>query len=189
MKLLTAMAGTVLLLLLAPDGAVAGDAWRAVAGESRLEFIATYEGADAPGVFRRFDVRLEFDPAGAGPGRLEVRVDVTSADMDSSDLNKEIAEPEWFDAAAFPQALFVSDKLLETGDSRFLAQGTLSLKGVERRVEVPFDWRIRDGGAVMTGELVLSRTDFGIGSGEWAEDETIGHEVRVRFSVALEAAP
>ena len=38
----------------------------------------------------------------------------------------------------------------------------------------------------MSGDVVIDRTRFAVGSGEWASDEPIGTAVRVRFNVTLE---
>lgn len=176
------------LTLVAGEPASACPEWQSVAAESQLHFFAKFEGADAPGTFKRFDVCLELDPAEPVSGRLEVHVDIRSADMDSADLNEAIAEPEWFDTGAFPQARFVSEDIEAAGEANFVARGELELKGVRRPVDVPFVWRELNGAATMSGEVLLERTAFGIGSGAWAEDESIGHEVTVRFSVVLERA-
>ncbi len=40
----------------------------------------------------------------------------------------------------------------------------------------------------MEGRLSLSRRDFGIGSGDWWDDDTIGDPVTVTFCVTLEQA-
>lgn len=187
--LLAFVGGAILLLAGPPSEAQACAGWHSVAGQSHLRFIVTFEGAEAPGEFRRFEVCLGSEPGGPDAARLKVRVDVASADMDSSDLNEAIAEPDWFDAGSFPQALFVSERIEPSGGNGFVAQGTLTLKGTSRPVDVPFAWR--DGGAtrVMSGELVLERGAFGIGSGEWATAESIGQVVTVRFEVTLERGP
>jgi hypothetical protein len=38
----------------------------------------------------------------------------------------------------------------------------------------------------MSGEVVIDRTRFEVGSGDWGSGETIGTEVRVSFDVILE---
>lgn len=159
--------------------------WRMDAQDSRLMFTATYERAPAPGVFRRFDVRLRFDPQKPTGGRLHVTVDITSADMDSADVNEAIRQSEWFDTARFPQAEFESHDIRRRGPGEYRAHGRLRLKGVEREVVVPFTWREAGITAVMEGALTLDRTAFSIGSGEWASGETIGLDVQVRFKVTL----
>ena len=66
---------------------------------------------------------------------------------------------------------------------------TLTLKGVERDVDVPFTWQDTGNGPVMDGRVILQRTDFEIGSDEWASGESIGINVTVNFSILLEPAP
>ena len=69
-----------------------------------------------------------------------------------------------------------------------MARGTLLLKGVKQPVEVPFSWTASADGAVMEGELTVKRGAFGIGTGEWAETNVIGADVKVKFKVKLRKA-
>lgn len=160
---------------------------KSVQDKSELEFIANYEGADAPGRFDRFEVDMGVDPASLAPSSLQVKVDIKSVSMGNTDIDEAIAEAEWFDAQAFPQALFRSNKISETDDREYAAEGVVSIKGMDQPITVPFHWQAEKQGAVMTGHLKLSRLDFGIGSGEWASDSSIGHDVRVRFSITLKS--
>lgn len=163
--------------------------WYSVADHSELHFIANFEGAPAPGEFHRFSVCMDFDPEQLRAGRLEVRVDITSADMASADVNEAIAGPEWFDFVQFPQAHFLSEEIAGDGDAMFVAHGRLTLKGMERDIDVPFSWQSEGAARYIKGELTLERSDFNIGSGEWSEDDAIGFDVTVRFEVKLETAP
>jgi polyisoprenoid-binding protein YceI len=166
---------------------VAAADWKMDPSGSKLEFIATFEKAPASGVFKEFDARLRFDPARPAGGSLDVTVKVTSADMGIADVNKEIRNKDWFDYSGFPQAEFHSTDLRRDGN-RYVARGTLALKGVKLPVEVPFNWSASGDGAAMEGELTLKRGDFGIGLGEWKATDTIGAEVKVKFKVKLRKA-
>jgi polyisoprenoid-binding protein YceI len=158
--------------------------WRFDANTSQLKFIPSFEGADAPGRFERFEVIMDFDPANPTTGSLKVVVDVTSADMDSHDINLAIAEPEWFGFSAFPEAIFTSTGI--RGDNgQYAASGILKLKGLEQAVKVPFHWQSDGTTARMEGSLDLDRMLFGIGTGEWSDDGPIAHRVRVSFKVTL----
>ena len=66
--------------------------------------------------------------------------------------------------------------------------GTLRLKGIARPVEVPFAWTGTADAATMEGELTVGRSDFGIGTGEWARTDVIGAEVKLRFRLRLRKA-
>ncbi|HKW36272.1 MAG TPA: YceI family protein [Burkholderiales bacterium] len=173
------------LLAASPASFPAGAAdWKMDPSASRLEFVASFEKNPAPGVFKEFDARLSFDPQKPAGGSLYVTIKVASADMSIPDVNKEIRGKDWFDYAGFPQAEFHSTDLRADG-KRYLARGTLTLKGVKQAVEVPFTWAPSGDGATMEGEFTLKRGDFGIGLGEWKATDTIGADVKVKFRVRL----
>src|SRR5262245_36272408 len=154
------------LLLAACAAAAPAADWRMDAVASRLEFVAAFEKNPALGFFKVFDVKLKFDPAQLQGSRLDVVIQVPSADMGMRDVNAAIRGAEWFDFARFPQAEFHAEDIRKAGDA-FVARGTLLLKGVKQAVEVPFTWRPTAEGAAMEGELAVKRAAFGIGTGEW----------------------
>jgi len=162
--------------------------WKMDAAASRLEFAASFEKTPAPGVFRQFDVKLSLDPGNADAGRLDVTINVASADMTNTDINKAIATGEWFDFARYPQAEFHATEIRRTQANGFLARGTLDLKGVKQPVEVPFSWKESGDGAEMEGRFVVRRGPFGIGTGEWVATDVIGPDVTVTFRVRLRRA-
>lgn len=159
--------------------------WKMDTGQSRLEFVATFEKTAAPGVFKEFDTRLRFDADKPAEGRLDVTIIVKSADMASADINAAIAGAEWFDFARFPRAEFHAADIRRTAAGRYVARGSLGLKGVQQPVEVPFTWAETGDTARMDGEFVVERGAFGIGTGEWASTRVIGADVTVKFSVRL----
>jgi polyisoprenoid-binding protein YceI len=181
-------AALVALVLASSVHAAAAADWRAVAGTSRLMFVATYERTPVPGTFRTFDVRLRLDPAAPADGALDVTIDIASATMQSADIDAAIAGRDWFDAARFPRAEFHATSIRQVSDGRFVASGTLTLKGTAQPLEVPFTWSANAAGATMDGEFVVERARFRIGEGEWANSATIGPQVTVRFRVTLRAA-
>lgn len=179
------LACVLALACLARGQALAAD-WKMDPAPSRLEFIATFEKTAAPGVFKEFDTRLlRFEPDKPEAAKLDVTVKLTSADMKSGDVNRAIRGPEWFDFARFPQAEFHAEDVRRIAPGRYLARGVLSLKGVKKELEVPFTWQESAGAATMEGELNVERLQFGIGTGEWANGNTIGLGVRVKFNVRL----
>src|SRR6266481_2083560 len=108
---------------------------------SRLSFRASYQGEPAPGSFKQFDTRLRFDPAHLKESSLQVTVKVTSVDMGSGDINEAIRGPEWFDFGKFTEAEFRSTDIKSAGSDRYVARGTLRLKGASQPLEVPFTWK------------------------------------------------
>lgn len=178
---------SVAVILWLASGASRAGNWSVVPDQSRLGFVATWEGTEFDGVFRRFDADLAFDPRQPEQGRFMVTVEVTSADANSSDLNEGMAAPEWFFFARYPQATFVTSAIRGLGGGRYEAEGTLTIKGVSRPLRLPFTWVETGGQARMQAEAKLRRTDFNVGEGEWANADAIGLDVRV--SVQLVLAP
>lgn len=175
---------SVMVLMFAQTGAFA-DEWR-MQGEGELLFQPTWEGEALPGRFGEFDVRLDTNDQSLPGAALEVNVNLESADMDDPDLNEAIAGAEWFAVSDHPIATYTSDLIKKTGDGKYLASGHLELKGARLPVDVPFRWSRKGDRAEMSGEVVVDRTRFDVGSGEWEGGDTIGTEVRVSFNVMLE---
>jgi polyisoprenoid-binding protein YceI len=153
-----------------------------------LEFVVEFEGAESTGRFQTFDTEFEFEPEAGTASSLRVTVDVGTATMFSADLDEAIAEATWFDSASFPKAGFDSKVIHQTGKREFLAQGKVTIKGVERDLNLPLNVSLDGDHIELTGEVTLSRTDFGIGTGEWEGNSSIGHAVKVRFKVFMQKA-
>jgi polyisoprenoid-binding protein YceI len=173
----------VSLLCLAALPAGASD-WRMQDG-STLTFESTFEGTPLPGRFVHFDVMLNFDPLNPAGAKLRVSVNLEAADMSDPDMNAAIAGPDWFGVASFPIASYQSSEIVAVAPGQFLARGELDLKGVRQDVDVPFSWTGSGDTAEMRGELMLRRSDFDIGSGEWASGDQIGIDVKLQFSIKL----
>lgn len=173
------------VVALAASASSAAAEWTMDTAASRLEFVATFERAPAPGVFKTFDTHVRFDGQHPADSRIDVTIMVASADMANADVNREIRGPDWFDAARFPQAQFRSTGVRPAGANRFVATGTLGVKGVERPIELPFTWSESGNVATMEGELTLERATFNIGLHEWARTDVIGPDVKVKFKLRL----
>lgn len=175
----------IISLLAAPAlPCLAGD-WCSL-DSSALSFETTFEGESLPGDFPDFDVAMDFDPAVPGAGELRVTVNLPAADMGDPEMNAILGDPTWLHVEEFSAAEFRSSTIDPGAVVDFVANGILSLKGREQPVAVPFTWQDSGGAAEMRGEVVLQRTDFDVGSGEWASGDAIGIDVRLTFSVQLE---
>jgi len=172
------------LFVLAGGTASAAD-WKVDMKQSRLGFVATYEKTPFEAWFRRYDALIRFDPAALKDSRFDVTVDISSVDSDSSDRDEGMQGKEWFDRAAHPQAHFVATAFTAVKGDQYEATGKLTLKGATREIHLPFSWTRSADGARLHSETSLNRTDFNIGSGAWAQDPTIGYEVKVRVDLVL----
>ena len=172
------------VMLFATPSLVAGQ-WKMLPGSS-FTYEASFEGAAIPGWFRQFAVNLEFDQASPETGSLRVTVDLRAADMGDPELNDGIADPDWFHLGKFPEAVYSTDDITAIAPGEYLAKGVLRLKGVSKPVVLPFSWSESGTKAQMRGEFVMKRTDFDVGSGEWANGDSIGIDIGLKFDIRLE---
>lgn len=181
-----ALAGLALLALGPSAPAEEGATGWAVDREaSRLGFTAWWEDRPFQGVFHRWDADIRFDPDSLEQSRFQVRVDLASADTDSADRDEALMGREWFHTGRFPRATYVTTGFTRTGESRYEAEGELTLKGNTRPVTLDLTWQETPAGARLEGGTTLRRTRFDVGTGDWTTGKTIGLDVEVSFDLRL----
>lgn len=153
---------------------------RVVPARSSVEFRYSQMGVKLDGRFARFDARLAFDPARPQDARVEFEVDLASIDTGSPEGDEEAAGRDWFNSGQFPRARFVSRSVRALGGERYQLAGVLTLKGKSREIAVPVTVRHTGNTAVFEGSFSLKRLDFGIGTGPWADTDTVADAVQVR---------
>lgn len=183
--------GTLLLLLLA--GQLEAASWFLLPDESHFYFEVRAEdspvqGECSPvqGEFRQFRLELDLDANQQDKASLKVSVDLGGADLTDDDINAAIAGADWFAVADFPRAVYTSNNIWKDKDTVYHSRGTLKVKGISRPVSFPFTFNESATGARMTGEFILFRTDFDVGTGEWAGNDPISTDVRLWFDLNLE---
>ena len=74
-------------------------------------------------------------------------------------------------------------KFIKVSDGKFEAEGQLMLVGQSNPLTLPFDLRIENGRAFMTGVVGIERLDFGIGQKGFTTDGTLGFTVLVKVNL------
>ncbi len=179
-----------LLLVLCMPAAVGAAEWRMQPAASRLEFSTTSQGSEFKGTFRRFAPRIHFNPSKPGAASFEVSIDIASADTANAERDEALPTPDFFWAEKFPRARFTASACRALpSPGKFACQGTLTLRGKTRKLTFPFAWSGDADSARLTSTVALNRMDFGIGAGDWADAQTIGHVVTVKVELDLRAVP
>lgn len=172
-----------LLAVLASPVANAVEYRTVLPGKSVVGFEFRQMGVAIQGGFKRFVAQMAFDPARPEAAHAQIEIDLSSIDAGSSEADEESAGRLWFNRSVYPTAKFVSSQIRALGNNRYEMRGTLSLKGRNREMLVPVNFRPGKGAATFDGTFVLKRLDFGIGEGMWADVDTVANEVRVTFRI------
>jgi len=160
--------------------------WRMDPAASRLEFVATAQGTDFTGRFRKFTPRIRFDPMNPAGAWFDVAIELASVDTTNAERDDALPTRDFFWTEKYPRARFTATacKALAAA-GRFQCQGTLALRGKSRRIAFPFAWSGDARTARLSASVPLNRLDFGIGTGDWADPATIGHRVSVKVALNL----
>ncbi len=157
--------------------------WGVVPDKSRLGFSGTQGGTAFKGTFHKWSANIVFDPAALNEAKVDVTIDMTSAESGSSDRDSALKQPEWFHVKTYPAAKFTASKFRHVGDDRYEADGTLTIKDKTHPVTLPFTVKITGNTAQMSGTLTLKRHDFTVGDPKLPVDQWIGKTVDVTMTV------
>lgn len=162
--------------------------WNVDSATSTLKFQGQQEGETFEGSFQKFTSDIEFDEKAPEKGTIHVTVDMANVTIDGKDRQDALPTNDWFAIKQFPTAEFTSTSIHDAGSDKiginnYLAKGTLTIRGVAKRVELPFWLKTTGNNTLAKGELTLNRSDFGVGTGQWKSDEWIKYPVRVNFEI------
>lgn len=149
-----------LLLVAAPAAAAQ---WRVDPARSAIAFESAQAGTVIKGRFARWTAAIDFDPAKPAAARIDVLVDLASAATGDRSVDGQLPTADWFNLAAGARARFQAAGVTQTAPGRYLARGTLALRGVSVPVALPFTLAIAGDVATMRGQTRLDRRAFKIG--------------------------
>jgi polyisoprenoid-binding protein YceI len=148
---------------------------------SKSSLIATFRQESVPvdAPLKKFNGRIDYNPAQPSAAKAALEVDTASLDLGSADYDAEIRKKAWLDSATYPKANFISTSVKPGASGHFDATGTLTLKGKTQTLTVPVTVSQAGKAMVFDGAFEISRAYFGIGDKEW--NDVVDDKVRVRF--------
>jgi polyisoprenoid-binding protein YceI len=156
--------------------------WKVSPG-STLAFTTAWSGAPVQGRFDRWKADILFGPKALDRSKVTVTIDMGSAKTGDDQRDAALPSPDWFDSAAHPSAVFTATRFTQSGEGKYVAHGTLSLRGVTKPLDLPFDLKIDGAKASVSGRASLDRGAFGVGQGEFAATDQIPAKVQVRVQL------
>ena len=133
--------------------------------------------------FKKFTAAIDYDAAKPEASKASVDIDVASFDLGDPEYNKEVGKKEWFNAAQFPKASFVSTGMKAGANGKLDVTGKLTIKG--KTVDASFPLTVKKEGStqIFEGSLPIKRLAFNIGEGEWKDTSMVADEVVIKFHV------
>jgi polyisoprenoid-binding protein YceI len=148
------------LLLLLPVIGFSQTNWTTISGD--VSFQIKNAGITVTGRFEGFKANLLFSPDELKRSSLSASVEVgtikTGIEMRDNDLQGE----KYFNADTYKQITVKSKKLYSKG-SGFAGLFDVTIKGVTKQVEIPFEFIETGNEATFKGSFTINRRDFGVG--------------------------
>lgn len=149
------------------------------------------------GRFAKMTGTLYYDEQAPEKSWVKAVIDSSSINTDNTDRDNHLRSADFFEVDKHPQITFESKRVEKRGNG-FIAFGTLTMKGVARDIELPFEFlgKVKDPrGRMRLGfeaTTVLNRKDYGINWSRLMDSggAVVSDNVKINLQIeAIEAAP
>jgi polyisoprenoid-binding protein YceI len=178
LKSLLALLGIVLL---ASPAAAAH--WKVAYSKSKVGFTVSWSGQPFSGSFKSWRADIDFDPADLAHSRAEISIDTGSETSGDAETDEGVKGAEGFQTTEFPTALFRTTSFTHKAGNDYIANGVLSIKGISKSIILPFTLTVSGATAHVVGKAQIVRTDFRVGTGEWAKSDPVSRDVSVNIDL------
>jgi polyisoprenoid-binding protein YceI len=185
--------GLMVALVSFYGAAFAADEFKIDPNHSSVNFAVTHMAVSTVvGRFNSFEGKILLDDKDITKSSVNVTIKTASINTDVAKRDGDLRSPNYFDVDKFPEITFQSKSVEKKGND-YVAHGTLTIHGVSKDVDLPFEMKgpVDAGhGKVLGahGSLTVNRQDYGIGKA--APIGMIGGEVKIDLYVeARQALP
>lgn len=167
--------------------------WRVDKSHSAINFSVKHFFTPVHGTFNDYEAAITFDPENLQESHIDVTISVNSVDTKNQRRDNHLRTDDFFGAETWPNITFKSSRIEKTGESEFVAYGQLTLKEVTKEIELPFtllgimEHPRREGTKIagITATTTINRTDYEVGTGDWASNAVVGDMVTVEILLEL----
>jgi polyisoprenoid-binding protein YceI len=183
----------LLLLLLLPALIASAETYKIDAGHSQIAFTIHQFVSTVRGDFRRFSGTIEVDRERPERSSVVARISVGSIDTKIKKRDQHLLSSEFFDAGKFPDIIFKSRSVKQTGESSGDILGDFTMHGVTRPMTLHVKLATptsKDSLPARTRWIVttdpINRKDFGLAFGK-ATESISGISDNVTPTIEIEA--
>lgn len=183
--------GLLLAVIAIAGSALAADEFKIDPNHSSVNFAVTHMMVSTVnGRFTAFEGKILFDDKDATKSSVNVTIKTPSVNTDNTGRDNDLRSAGYFDVEKFPEITFQSKSIEKKGND-YVAHGTLTIHGVSKDVDIPFELKgpvdAGKGGKVMGvhGSLTVNRQDYGITKSPAA---MISNDIKIDLNVEARMA-
>ncbi len=167
--------------------------WKIDKSHTSVNFSINHFFSSVPGKFTDFGGMVHFDPNNLKGSKADFSVSISSVNTDDAKRDKHLQSKDFFDAKSYPKMSFQSTKFEKKSDKEYLIHGKLTIKDVSKNVVLPMKITGEMEHPMMKKKIILGividatidRTDYGVGTGDWATTMVVGDEVKIHIPMEL----
>jgi polyisoprenoid-binding protein YceI len=143
------------------------------------------------GQFNQFSATAETEENDFTKAKINFTAEVNSISTNNEQRDAHLKNGDFFDETNHPQLTFKSDKLQKIDDEEFKLEGTLTIRGISKKVNLVVElggitqdpWGNTRAGFTITGKI--DRQDFGVSFGAVTETGglLLGNDVKIIANV------
>ena len=167
-----------LALLTVP--ALAQTVWKPT--KASVSFTIKNAGFTVDGSFGGFAGTLSFDPAMPEKSKLSASVETASINTGNGTRDGHLRKADYFDVAAHPRISLTSVSIEKKGGNNYSGVFDLTIKGITRRVTIPFTFAQTGNTGQFTGSFSINRLDYKVGKSSFL----LSDEVKLTLNVPVQ---
>lgn len=183
--------GFLLAVVAVCGSALAADEYKIDPNHSSVNFAVTHlMVSTVNGRFTAFEGKILFDEKDVTKSSVTVNIKTASVNTDNTSRDNDLRSPGFFDAEKFPEITFQSKSVEKKGND-YVAHGTLTIKGVAKDVDLPFELKgPADAGRMgkvmgAHANLTINRQDYTVSKAPGV----VGNDVKIDLNVEAHMAP
>ncbi len=158
-----------------------------------MTFTVKHFFTNVNGNFTDYEGSFYFDPDKLSAEKFSFSIPVSSINTNNKKRDADLVSDNFFNAEKYPEIKFVSTKFEKKSDTEFIVHGDLHIKDVTKTVAIPFKITGQMEHPMMKGTKLiglsfntsLNRTDYKIGTGNWATTMVVGDNVDIEINMEL----
>jgi polyisoprenoid-binding protein YceI len=159
---------------------------------SNITFTVRHLVSKVSGSFNAFEGSLQFDDKFPEASKVTMEIKTESIDTNNSQRDDHLRSPDFLNSKRHPNALFKSSKVVSLGKGQFVIEGSLTLRGQTRPVNLAVEYlgTAKDLQGNNRGGFVartkISRKDFGLSWNKLTDagNVVVGDEVELLMNIA-----
>lgn len=167
--------------------------WKIDKAHTFVNFSINHFFSSVPGNFTEFDGDFYFDANNLETSKANFTIATNSVNTGNEKRDNHLLSTDFFDAKNYSNITFKSTKFENQSDKEYLLHGKLTIKNKTKNITLVMKITGEMEHPMMKGTSVLgvnfntsiNRTDYGVGTGDWATTMVVGDEVNINIPMEL----